>query len=337
MTPGVLPVASRALVRACGRLGLAPEALLARAGLSAAALDDPEARIPAAAADALWQAAFHAADDPALALHAAEQTPFGAFRVLDYLAASGATVGDGLARVAAYFPLVDPRGALAVEDGEGERVVITFTSTVGAPLPPPAQEYTLAILAGRIRHLLSPAWRPAEVRLAFARPADASEHGRVLGVAPRFDAGVASLALSRTDWERPTSSRDPGLFATLDEHARRLVERAEPAPLTERVRAAIAADLPGREPSLASVARRVALSTRSVQRRLAEAGTSFAQAVDAVRAERAQAFLRSRDVSLAEVSWLLGFSEQSAFTRAFRRWTGLSPTEWRRRDGSRGR
>lgn len=336
MTSGVLPVASRALVGACRRLGIDPATLLERAGLSAASLDDPDGRIPAAAADAVWQAAFSAAGDPALALHAAEQTPFGAFRVLDYLAASGATLGDGIARVAAYFPLVDPRGALAVEDRGGDRVTVTFTSTVGSRLPPPAQEYTLAILAGRVRHLLSPDWRPAEVHLAFPRPADVREHGRVLGAAPRFDAEVASLALSRMDWERPTSSSDPSLFAALDEHARRLLERAEAAPLPDRVRAAIAADLPGREPSLAAVARRVALSPRSVQRRLADAGTSFAQAVDAVREERAQAFLRSGDVSLAEVSWLLGFSEQSAFTRAFRRWTGLSPTEWRRK-GSSGR
>jgi AraC-like DNA-binding protein len=103
----------------------------------------------------------------------------------------------------------------------------------------------------------------------------------------------------------------------------------------DRIRAAIAADLPGHEPSLAAVAPRLALSPRSVQRRLAEAGTSFARMVDAVREERAKAALRSDEVSLAEVSWLLGFSEQSAFARAFKRWTGVSPTEWRRTASSR--
>jgi AraC-like DNA-binding protein len=335
VTSGVLPVASRALVGACRRLGIEPVALLERAGVSAAALDDPDARITAAASDALWQAAYAAAGDPALALHAAEQTPYGAFRVLDYLAASGATIGDGLGRVAAYFPLVDRRGALAVEDGGGDRVSVTFRSTEGVPLPQPAQEYTLAILVTRIRHILSPGWRPAEVRLAFPPPDDVREHTRIFGVAPRFGAEVAALALSRADWERPTSASDPGLFAALDDHARRLLERAGSAPLVDRIRAAIAADLPGHEPSLAAVAPRLALSPRSVQRRLAEAGTSFARMVDAVREERAKAALRSDEVSLAEVSWLLGFSEQSAFARAFKRWTGVSPTEWRRTASSR--
>jgi AraC-like DNA-binding protein len=78
------------------------------------------------------------------------------------------------------------------------------------------------------------------------------------------------------------------------------------------------------------VARRLGTSARTLQRRLREEGTSFAAELDAVRRERAEAFLRAPDVSIAEVSWLLGFAEQSAFTRAFRRWTGVAPTEWRR-------
>jgi AraC-like DNA-binding protein len=69
---------------------------------------------------------------------------------------------------------------------------------------------------------------------------------------------------------------------------------------------------------------------RTLQRRLATEGSTFARLVDDVRRERSEAFLRSGDVAVAEVSWLVGFSEQSAFTRAFRRWTGRSPTEYRR-------
>src|SRR5574342_7936 len=265
MASGVLPTASRALVGACRRLGVHPAALLEAAGVAASLLDDPEGRLSAAASDALWEAAYAAAGDPALALHAAEQTPYGAFRVLDYLAASGATLGDGLTRVAAYFPLVDPRGALAVEDGERDDVAVSFRSTDGVPLPPPAQEYTLAILVTRIRHVLSAGWRPTEVRLSFPRPGDTREHARVFGVEPRFDADPAALVLTRADWERPTASSDPGLFAALDDHARKLLAAAGALPLVERIGTAIAADLPGREPSLAGVARRVALSPRSLQ------------------------------------------------------------------------
>lgn len=323
----VLPVATRALVEACARLGLDTAALLARAGVDPVRLADPDARLAAAEADAVWREAFTASGDPALALHAAEQTPFGAFRVLDYLGASGATVGEGFARVAAYFPLVDPRAALTVERGEAE-VALAFRGLSG-PLPPPAEEYTLAILASRVRHVAPGA--ALAVRFTFPAPASATEHARVLGVAPSFGAPVAAVALPAADWARPTRTADPPLFSALDGHARTLLQRAAPPPgLAARARQAIADELAGREPALERVARRLGASPRTLQRRLREEGTSFAAAVDAVRRERALAFLAAGDVSVAEVSWLLGFSEQSAFARAFKRWTGAPPTAWRR-------
>ncbi|HSN90340.1 MAG TPA: AraC family transcriptional regulator [Anaeromyxobacteraceae bacterium] len=332
----VLPVASRALVESCRRLGLDADALLRRAGVGPAGLADPDARIEAEQADALWREAYAAAGDPCLALHAAEATPFGAFPALDYLAASSATLGEGLSRVAAYFPLVDPRGRIDVRPGPGA-VALVFRAAGGRALPPPAQEYTLAVLCGRGRQAASAPWRPAEVRFAFPRPAGAAEHARVFEVEPVFEAKEAALVLPRAAWESPTRAPDPGLSSLLDGHARRLADAAAAEGLPERVRAAVEADLPGREPSLAAVARRLGQSRRSLQRRLEASGTSFAKLVSAVRRERAEALLGSRGVSVAEVSFLLGFSEQSAFTRAFRRWTGRSPSEHRRAaDTSRG-
>jgi AraC-like DNA-binding protein len=332
VTVTVLPVATRALLEACGRLGLDAAALAARAGLDRARLDDPDARIPADVADAVWREAAAASRDPALALHAAERTPYGAFRVLDFLGATGPTAGEGLTRVAAYFPLVDPRGTLAVEPGR-DAVTLVLRAAAG-PVPPPAQEYTLAILAARVRHVA--AAPPAlAVTFTFPRPAHAAEHARVLGVEPAFGAPEASLAIPRATWDGPTRAADPGLFAALEAHARSLLGRAaaqeDPA---ARVRAAIAEELNGREPALAPVARRLGTSARTLQRRLREEGTSFAAELDAVRRERAEAFLRAPDVSIAEVSWLLGFAEQSGFTRAFRRWTGVAPTDWRRLGGA---
>jgi AraC-like DNA-binding protein len=151
-------------------------------------------------------------------------------------------------------------------------------------------------------------------------------------VPPRFGARDVALVVPGEVWRRTTRARDPGLFAVLDDHARALLARAPSAEddLVERVRAAVATELTGRAPSLASVARRLGTSARSLQRRLENERTSFAQVVDHVRRERAEAALQAPDVAIGEVSWLLGFSDQSAFARAFRRWTGQSPARWRR-------
>lgn len=326
----VLPVASRALLESCTRLGLDDARLLAAAGIAPGALRDPDARLTAEQADALWRAAFEASRRELLALQAAEATPFGAFRVLDYLGATGPTLGDGLRLVAAYFPLVDPRGLLRVEEGRRE-VAVVFASAEGAVLPRPAQEYTLAVLLGRARHAAARPIRPAAVRFTFERPSDAREHVRIMGVEPAFGQREAALVFTREDWATPSGMNDPGLFSVLGAHARALATSAPAAdPFLARVRAAIAEGLHGRVPALADTARRLALSPRTLQRRLAGEGTSHADLLSEVRRVRAEAYLRAGDVSISEVSWLLGFSEQSAFTRAFRRWTGQAPTALRR-------
>ena len=100
--------------------------------------------------------------------------------------------------------------------------------------------------------------------------------------------------------------------------------------LASRANEAIDAELASGAVSLASVARRLAMSERSLQRRLEAEGIGFAALIDAARRRRAESLLRSRDVSLTEIAFLLGFSEQSAFTRAFKRWTGKSPRDARR-------
>lgn len=332
--PSVLPVATRALLAACRRLGLDAGALRASAGLADVDLDDPDLRIAPERADALWRAALQASGDPLLALRAAEQTPFGAFRVLDYLGASGASAGEGLARIAAYFPLVDGRASLDLEESAGA-VSLVLRAAAGVP-PPPAQEYTLAILASRVRHVVAPSAASLGVRFTFARPMDVREHARILGVEPEFEAPAPALVVGRRTWDAPVASRDPGLFAALDAHARAMLGAAGEG-LAARVRGAVAAELPGREPTLATVARRLGTSPRTLQRRLEAAGASFASVADGVRRERAEDALRAPDVSIAEVSWLVGFAEQSAFARAFRRWTGVAPSAWRRAAATRRR
>jgi AraC-like DNA-binding protein len=102
--------------------------------------------------------------------------------------------------------------------------------------------------------------------------------------------------------------------------------------LAEKVRSALAQDLRG-APTLEGLAARLELPPRSLQRLLSAEGTSYSGLLDELRHELALGYLRRRDLALAEVSFLLGFAEQSAFQRAFRRWTGTSPAEWRRREG----
>src|SRR5262245_54588411 len=122
----VLAVSSRALVDACARLGLETDAILAAAAIPRAQLAAPEARLTPRQADAVWQAAFARAGDPCLALHAAEAIPHGAYRVLHYLGAHSATVGQAFERLAAYIGLVDARMRLRVVTLEDRLRAVRF-------------------------------------------------------------------------------------------------------------------------------------------------------------------------------------------------------------------
>src|SRR5688572_4061308 len=103
----VLTVSSRALLDACVRLGIDVEAMLAAAQLDRSTVYDADARIPGEKVVALWREAYERSGDPHLALHAAEALPFGAYKVIDFLAGSSTSVGEGLTRVARYFPLIN--------------------------------------------------------------------------------------------------------------------------------------------------------------------------------------------------------------------------------------
>lgn len=325
----ILPVASRALVTACRELGLDPRPWLEQVGLTERALYQPDLRIPARVGDQLWQAAVEATLEPALGVRVALATAFGTFRVLDYLGSSASTLGEGLARVATYFPLIDPRGRLQVVARPDGTVELQFEGTDGRVLAPAAQEYTLTLLSMRARHAAGQQGQVSGVSFTFAAPRSTTVYERALSVRPRFGARVAALHFGQAAWAAPVQSADPALFATLDAFAREASAQANGDPLVSTLQRVLSESLVGRAPRLAVLARRVNSSPRTLQRRLEAAGTSFEQLVDEVRRARAEQLLAGGDVAMAEVSWLLGFAEQSAFARAFKRWHGLSPTRWR--------
>jgi AraC-like DNA-binding protein len=113
-----------------------------------------------------------------------------------------------------------------------------------------------------------------------------------------------------------------------------LAELPRVSEMIGQLRAAIYAELKGGDPSLGHVARKLGTSRRSLQRKLADEGLTYALVLDDVRSTIARAYLGQRELSIAEIAYLLGFAEQSSLTRAFRRWTGMSPAEFRRASSS---
>ena len=326
----VLSVSSRALLDACRRLGIDTHRVLEAARLDAAALDDPDARIPIEQVQILWQTAYELSADPVLSLHAIEVLPFGAYRVLDLLAASAPTIGTALAKVSDYFPLINSVVRLPYAVGAAEVSVCVEAPSRPSAVTRAYAEYTLAAVFLRTRAATKRRYALRRVEFAHRRPPDTREHERLFECAVAFDAAETRLVLAREVWDAPCDGEGT-LFSVLDEHARLLLEQL-PAPdgVVDRVRQAIDAELRGGRPELATVARRLAVSARSLQRQLKEHGARFEELVDVMRFRSAKAYLAQRDIAVSEIAYLLGFADQSAFNRAFKRWSRVTPTEFRR-------
>lgn len=325
----VATTSSRALLAACDRLGVDTGQLLAAAGLTAAQVDDPDGRIPGESVAALWQSALDRSGDPGLGLRVALAVPFGAYRVIDFLAASAATVGDGLIRVARYFSLINSALAWQIDD-HGASMRMALTKRVPGVLPRPYAEYALAVTILHCRHASGFDWPLLEVTFEFEAPPSDAEHVRAFGCPVRFGQERTELAISRSAWDLRGQAPSSELLRTLEAHADRMVaELGADNVVSAEVARLIAEELHGGDPSLPKIARRMAMSARTVQRRLALEHTSFAAILDETRRHLAQAYVKAPNLALTEIAYLLGFSEQSAFTRAFQRWYGVAPSQLR--------
>jgi AraC-like DNA-binding protein len=294
------------------------------AGIDAAALADPDARIPFELTNRVWPAAQAQWGRPGLGLHTGHALAFGELGVLDYVTASAATVGLGLEELARAFRIVS-FGATA----------LTFTRRAGGagevhyggPFPPEVRDYGIAGMVRRLRDLGAAA---SAVWLAGPPLDDARAYERVLEVTPRFHAPTSGFSLRAADLDRPRSDdRYRGLAPIVGRELERLLSEAPAPTASAEARRIVARLLPAGVPELAAVARGMSVSPRTLQRRLAAEGTSLRELVEATREQLAVSHLAQGRLRVGEIAYLLGYSEPGTFTTAFKRWRGLSPSEHR--------
>ncbi len=326
----VLTVSSRALIQALDRLGVDTGSLLRTVGIPRERLDDPDARLPNRDVGALWSKAHELSGDPALPLHVAEACPLGAYKVIDYMAATARTVGEAFRFSARYFPLINTAVRLLIDEA---RDPVTFdVAGEGGPagVSRPYVEYCLSVFVLHVRAATGVAFPLRRVTIAHPPPPDLGEHERIFGCPVAFGADHNRLEIGRAAWEAPTTGPQPGVLRVLAGHAELRRSKLPRGPdLVERTRRAIGGRLRGGDPSLESVARELGMSDRSLQRHLGELGYTFSALADEVREATARLYLEQPDIALAEVGYLLGFADQSAFNRAFKRWTGSTPRQAR--------
>jgi AraC-like DNA-binding protein len=327
--PSVLSSWSLAIARALEARGRAPAAIFARAGLDIAALTDPEARYPLRCTSRLWRLAVEETGDPCFGLEVARHISPTTFHALGFSILSSTTLCDVFERVVRCIRLVSEGSTMSFEDrGDAYRLVVEAAH--GVPPEDEAVDALFAVMVRLCRLLTDRHFAPLRVELQRPRPPAPAPFARCFRAPVAFASADNALLLDRRTCERRLPGANPEVARTNDEVVARALGRMDQPRFTDRVRAVVVERLPGGKPPQSEVARAVGSSTRGLQRRLSAEGTTYAELVDGTRRGLAMTYTRDSRRSLTEIAYLLGFSGGNNFTRAFRRWTGKAPSEYRR-------
>jgi AraC-like DNA-binding protein len=286
---------------------------------------DPDDRVPIAAAHELLRGAVEITHDPHVGLKAARAVRRGDFGALEYAARSAATCGQALAAVGKYARLINDALHFSIETRAERSFVHLDTRVV---LPRAAVEFqaglfyrTCSIISGY----------GFEVWFQHPRPTQIKEYVLTFGSAHlRFEAPFDGFAFPTHVLSAPVSESDPSLHAVLSNHVRRLIAELPAAQsLTERVRELILKELDGGNHRLANICDQLHMSQSTLARRLEDEGTSFTELLEDARRRLAMSYLARSDIGLSELAYLLGFSQTTSFHRAFKRWSSVTPLEYR--------
>ena len=323
-----MPVSeTRVLLTALAELGHDVPVLIVAAGLTEMNVDDPDVRVSCEAYGALLAAAQRRQFTPNLALEVARRTPLGAYPLLDYLVITSDSVGAGVRQLARYFRIEITPIVLDIRD-DGDPVEVEIT----APAPF-AVEYLASLITFHLRHETEGRFVLSDVMLRH-RPDDAAAMSDALGCPIQTMSWWDGIRIGREAWNLPLRRRDPVLRRVLETQANDILSRLpQRIGLALEVQRALASRVAGGDTRIDTIARHLAMSARSLQRRLLSEGITYQALVEETRKEAARRYVADSTLSLAEIAYLVGYSEPPSFHRAFKKWYGVTPEEFRHRKG----
>ncbi|HEY2390609.1 MAG TPA: AraC family transcriptional regulator [Candidatus Angelobacter sp.] len=327
----VTTITPQILVGECVRHGISKKKLLDEAGISQDCLDHPAGSISLDLACVLWDTALRLTRKEMLGLHAAERVPFGKYRLLDYMFAANATPKQALLGISRAFGTMNTGFTMSFHLHAEQAYLEMHGPGKLRDLPRSYIEYILAIFVIRLRIVTQVNLSPTEVHVTHGETRFATEYERLFGARVRFRQAVNRLVFPRHLMELQNSSADPELCALLELYAQQKLVRLSGGRHTwGQIREALIYNLLSGKTTLTELSSQLAMSPRSLQREIAGNGMNFRALLDQTRQERALTLLQDKDLPIAEVGARLCYSDLSAFSRAFHRWMGRSPEQYRK-------
>jgi AraC-like DNA-binding protein len=326
--PMATGIAARRAVAALRVHDIDPAPLLERVGLSEEDLSQDQIRISAAAQAKLLESAAEALHDPALGFHLATEVNPREVGLLFYVASAAKDLGEAIVLFARYLRIVNEAVRVKLTRRNSDLVVEIYL--VGVPRFRATQnaEFGIAVVVKSLREITGRRLHPKKITLAHMRGSDFPEFERFCGCPVEFGGSADQLVFSNQSLAVPLITEDTHLLDTLRPICDEAAKQRETTPGTVRALVENEAHklLPHGKARRHHVAKKLAVSTRTLARRLASEGTTFEEVVDELRRSLALQYIKSRSVSLSQVAWLLGYEGSASFSHAFARWTGRSPS-----------
>lgn len=317
-----------AIPQLLAQLGVDPAEVLRTCAIAPAHFEDPENTISFPDVSRLLHVAIERTGCEHFGLLIAQHTPPQSMGAVGYLMLSSPNAGIALEKLIAHLNVHD-RGAVVALRVEGDTAIFSYALLV-AGLEHADQIYAGSIGIGRnlMRALWGQQWRPEAITFSFARPRHVDVYRQFFGVTPRFDAPESALRFPAALLKKQLSGADPLLHRLMATHIAE-ASSATAGDLVDDVRELLRTGNSVSDYSLPATASRLGLAERTVKRQLAANGTSFRAIRDGVRYDVSREFLEGTQMPISDIAAVVGYASTAAFTRAFERWSGMSPLKWR--------
>ncbi|MDN6319426.1 MAG: AraC family transcriptional regulator [Marinobacter sp.] len=329
-TPYVAASSTLALVHYLNRQGvldrLRVEQLI---GLDLKQLEDPDRRVPAEAHYRLWEHAEQVTGDTAVGLNAGQVIDPERMGLVGHVFFNCDTLGEAVTQYVRLHSLINESVNLSFGQ-TGEQAILTWQADSPEHYSRQDMDRTLAAALCRTRHFICPGIQAEWAEIAHPRPAYASKYEKLLGGPVTFGASATRLAFNSRHMSHPIPHRNPYVYSAVLRQVNGLLARLQTRrSFGRKIHRLISRQMSTDKIDADTLARQCHMSRQTLYRRLKKEGLGFHDLVEQVRKDKALRYVASDHYALGEIAFLLGFSELSAFSRAFKRWTGMAPAQYR--------
>ncbi len=318
----------QAFASALEERGIDPQSVLEDAGISARASSDPLKRISEQEVGRLFQASVRATDDPAFGIAVGQRMQPGNLHALGFGLLASTTLRDFYERICNYYRVVSQSAEFRFLDKGGESILVA--ADVGSEVCFETRDAWVTMMVRFVRFLYQQEIDPLWIELSRPHPNKNVQLYQDYFKCPvRFSCAEDRIALDSQVMDRPLPGASPDMAQYNDQIVMQYLEQMDRNDIVNRVRRHIIEDLASGRLTKQGVADKMHMSPRNLQLKLAADNTTFQEILDGTRQSLASGYMQQSHLTITEIAYLLGFSDASNYTRAFRRWFGVSPRKYR--------